>query len=54
MVELRQYWMLCKIKDEPGAGFTRVYIMANNVYNATQMLKAQYGKLLVSEYAMPV
>ena len=51
---LKQYWMLCRLKDEPGAGTTRVYIMADNPYAATQLLKAQYGKLLISDYAMPV
>jgi hypothetical protein len=46
--------MLCRLKDEPGAGATRVYIMARDPYSATQLLKAQYGKLLISDYAMLV
>jgi hypothetical protein len=52
--QMKQYWMLCRLKDEPGAGATRVYIMARDPYSATQLLKAQYGKLLISDYAMPV
>lgn len=52
--QLKQFYMICRLKDEPGAGVSRVYIMARDVYAATQMLKAQYGKLLVSDYAMPV
>ena len=52
--QLKQYWMLCRLKDEPGAGATRVYIMARDLYSATQLLKAQYGKLLISDYAMPI
>jgi hypothetical protein len=54
MSEQKQFFMLCKLKDEPGAAVVRVYIMANDPYSATQLLKAQYGKLLVSQYAMPV
>jgi hypothetical protein len=52
--QLKQFFMICRLKDEPGAGTTRVYIMARDPHAATQMLKAQYGKLLISDYAMPV
>jgi hypothetical protein len=52
--DLKQFFMLCRLKDEPGAAYVRVYIMARDVYSATQLLKAQYGRLLISQYAMPV
>jgi hypothetical protein len=51
---LKQFFMLCRLKDEPGAAYVRVYIVARDVYSATQLLKAQYGRLLISQYAMPV
>lgn len=49
----RQYKAMCRYKDEPGAGFGWVYIMADNPFQAYQMLKAQYGRLLISECAIP-
>ena len=51
---MNEYWVLVKYKDEPGAGFGRVYIRADNPYAAIQMAKAQYGRLLISEGANPV
>lgn len=53
MSQSRQYWVLVKYKDEPGAGFGRQYINANNPYEAVQMAKALYGRLLISESATP-
>jgi hypothetical protein len=50
---MNQYWVLVKWKDEPGAGFGRVYLNADNPYQAIQMAKAQYGRLLMSEGAIP-
>lgn len=46
-----QYWVLVKYKNEPGSGFGRVIINADNHYQAIQMAKAQYGSLLISESA---
>ena len=51
MSQTRQYWVLVKYKDEPGAGFGKQYINASNPYEATQMAKALYGRLLISESA---
>ena len=48
---MQQFWVLVKTKDEPGAGFYRAYVTASNVYEATQMAKALYGRLLISEAA---
>ena len=48
---MHQYWVLVKYKNEPGAGFGRVVINADNQYQAIQMAKAQYGSLLISESA---
>ena len=48
---MNQYWVLVKYKDEPGAGFGRMYVNASNQYEAIQMAKAMYGRLLISESA---
>ena len=42
---------LVRYKDEPGAGFGKQYVTATNAYEAIQMAKALYGKLLISEGA---
>ena len=39
--------------DEPGAGFAKQYVTATNAYEAIQMAKALYGKLLISAGASP-
>ena len=51
---MNQFFVMVKTKDEPGAGFYRAYINASNIYEATQMAKALYGRLLISESAMAV
>jgi hypothetical protein len=48
-----QYKCLCRYKDEPEIGFGWVYINATNPFEAYQFLKAQYGRLLISEFATP-
>ena len=48
---MNSFWVLVKYKDEPGAGFGRVVIQADNPFQAIQMAKAQYGRLLISESA---
>ena len=50
---MRQYKCLCRYMDEAGSGYGWVYISANNPYEAYQFLKAQYGRLLMTEYAVP-
>jgi hypothetical protein len=50
---MKQYKAMCRYKDEPGSGFGWVYVYANNPFEAYQFLKAQYGKLLMTEYAIP-
>lgn len=47
----KKFWIFVKHKDEPGAGFSRQYIYADNPYEAIQMAKALYGRLLMSESA---
>jgi hypothetical protein len=54
MTQIRQYWVLVRYKDEPGAGFGKQYVTASNAYEAIQMAKALYGKLLISEGVFPV
>lgn len=49
-----QYWVLVKYKDEPGAGYGRVVLHADNNVQAISMARAMYGRLLISEAANPV
>ena len=51
MSQAKQWWVLVRYKDEPGAGFGKQYVTATNAYEAIQMAKALYGKLLISEGA---
>lgn len=50
----RQFWFLVKTKDEPGSGAYRAYITATNPFEASQMAKALYGRLLITECAQLV
>ena len=50
---MRQYKCLFRYKDEPGSGFGWVYVNASNPFEAYQFLRAQYGKLLMTEYVVP-
>ena len=50
---MRQYKCLCRYKDGARSGFGWVYINASNPFEAYQFLKAQYGRLLMTEYAVP-
>lgn len=50
---MEQFMVLVKTKDEPGAGTFLAYLNARSIYEATQMAKAMYGRLLISESAMP-
>ena len=51
---MNQYWVMVKYEDTPGAGFNRVYLNAANPFQAIQMARAMYGRLLISESANPV
>ena len=51
MTQARQWWVLVRYKDEPGAGFGKQCVTAANAYEAIQMAKALYGRLLISEGA---
>jgi hypothetical protein len=53
-IQMNQYWVMVKYKDEPGSGFGRVVVNADNPYQAIQMAKSMYGRLLISESANPV
>ncbi len=50
---MNTYFVMIKLKNEPGAGTVKVYIAAPDPYSAFQMAKAQYGALLVSQSAVP-
>jgi hypothetical protein len=51
---MNKFMVLVRTKDEPGAGVMPTFINATNAYYAIQMAKAQYGRLLLSESAVPV
>jgi hypothetical protein len=51
---MNQFWVLVKYKDEPGAGFGRTIVNADNPFQAIQMAKSLYGRLLISESANAV
>lgn len=51
---MNQYYVLVRTEDRPGAMVTKVFIHADNPISAYQILKAQYGNLLLSESAAPV
>ena len=53
MSQQKRYGFLVKYKDEPGAGFGKQYVNATNPYEAIQMAKSLYGRLLISESAFP-
>jgi hypothetical protein len=50
---MRQYKALCQFKDEAGSGYGWVYVYASNTYEASQIFKNLYGRLLISESAIP-
>lgn len=51
---MKTFWALVKTSTQPGAGFTKVTIQADNTYMATQLLKGMYGPLMLSESANAV
>ncbi len=51
--KMNSYWVMVKYKDEPGAGFSRAYINADNPFQAIAMARSMYGRLLISESANP-
>ena len=51
--KMNSYWVMVKYKDEPGAGFSRAYINADNPFQAIAMARSMYGRLLISESAKP-
>jgi hypothetical protein len=53
-METKQFFVMVRTKDEPGAGVYQAIVHADNVYNATQQAKAMFGNLLLSESAIPV
>lgn len=48
---MKQYWVLVKWKDEPGAGFSKQYVTADNPFAAIAFARAMYGNLLISQSA---
>jgi hypothetical protein len=45
---------MVKYKDEPGSGYGRVTIQADNPFQAIAMARSMYGRLLMSESANPI
>lgn len=54
MAQAKQWWLLVRLKDEPGSNCCRAYVTASNAYEAIQVVRALYGKLLFSQRAVPV
>ena len=46
-----RFWVLVRYNDAPGSGFSRQHIYASNPYEAIQIARAMYGRLLISESA---
>ena len=51
---MKQYWVMVRWSDEPGAGFSKQYITADNPHAAIAFARAMYGNLLISQSACPV
>jgi hypothetical protein len=47
MAQSRQWMVMVRYKDEPGAGVAQQFITANSAIEALAMGKAIYGNLLV-------
>jgi hypothetical protein len=50
---MNTYFVMIKLKNEPGAAVVKAYVTAPDPYSAFQMAKAQYGALLISQAAVP-
>lgn len=50
---MNTYKVMVRWSDEPGAGFSYTYINADNPFAAIQMARSMYGRLLISESAIP-
>lgn len=47
MTQSRQWMVMVRYKDEPGAGVAQQYITATSAIEALAMGRAMYGNLLV-------
>lgn len=50
---MNTYWVLVRLKDEPGAAVAKQFINASNPFEAISMARAMYGRLLLTECASP-
>jgi len=50
----KRYGFLVKYKDEPGAGYGKQYVTAANQYEASQMAKTLFGRMLMTESAVEI
>jgi hypothetical protein len=48
----KRYGFLVKYKDEPGAGFGKQYITADNPHAAASIAESLYGRLLMTKSAI--
>ena len=46
-----RFWVLVRFSDAPGSGFARREVYAGSPYEAIQIARAMYGRLLISESA---
>lgn len=47
-----QYYVMVKYSEQPGSGFYRAYVNADNPFQAISMARSMYGRLLISEAAI--
>jgi hypothetical protein len=45
---MQRYWMFVKYSTEPGSGYSKVELMAQDQFAANAMARAMYGNLLMS------
>ena len=48
---MKRYSALVKYSNSPGSAVGKVYVQADNPFQAYAMLLAMYGSLLVSKFA---
>ena len=50
----KRYGFLVKYKDEPGAGFGKQYITADNPFAAASIAESMFGRLLMTKAAIEI
>lgn len=50
----KRYGFLVRLSDGPGASTAKQYVTASNQYEASQMAKTLFGRMLVTESAVEI